>query len=383
MDAKDPFAKALRELYSRSEFFVSWMDCIVEITGNEVVEAYYAKRGDQDGKSRQHLHLWRDAPKLFEQFVRYAFDINRELNYVEVCKKSCNTGYFCDLGFAPGGMSRLLLDETEMKGCGITLEQEKGGNTWQRELESDPRFKSIFGDLLNFDFESLPIVLGDPNFKGFDFMIIGITVHSESDNKSTFKHTLLLAQLAFCLRWLKPSGILLTRCYLSLELIDFHYCMLLHSVFKAPIKTRKPLTEFAKRHTYWALVTDYDQDMGLNFYDSLQRGLKSQTPVYSLNDNELCNICMFPDTSIESLSILFPFATRFFEPAWIVQQETLQEFMKGKKDQICHFGTTCRSRSQCNFGHCKAEVVQRIWNANIEVNQLYEEWKNGKLNHKQ
>ena len=72
-------------------------------------------------------------------------------------------------------------------------------------------------------------------------------------------------QLAFALRWLKPGGMLLTRCYLSLELIDFHYVAALLEYFttdeshvdalplnKLPetIMVYKPISEFPTRHTY-------------------------------------------------------------------------------------------------------------------------------------
>ena len=64
--------------------------------------------------------------------------------------------------------------------------------------QDDSRFRGLLADLLAIDFEAVPALLKLPaDFAGFDFILIGITVHAESTDKSQLKHCLLLAQVTF------------------------------------------------------------------------------------------------------------------------------------------------------------------------------------------
>lgn len=147
LDAKDPFAADMRKAFSNCSEFSLWLDTLVESTGNEIVEGYFSRRPDQNGKSHKHVHAWSEADVLFAQFFRYALEINARLNFVENLRKvSTNSTdkWFCDLGFAPGGMTRLLLDDENNRGVGITLDQNEGGNTWDRELEVCYFFSLIY-----------------------------------------------------------------------------------------------------------------------------------------------------------------------------------------------------------------------------------------------
>ena len=81
-----------------------------------------------------------------------------------------------DFGFAPGGMSHLLLSKHKgMRGSGVTLDPEQGGNVWPDWLDRDPRFFSCVGDVVDMakDEVNLPQMLQLPNdFEGFDFVIV-------------------------------------------------------------------------------------------------------------------------------------------------------------------------------------------------------------------
>lgn len=82
--------------------------------------------GAQRWDSRQE-----NIAPLFNRFLRYALDIDLGLGLVEHAVElarrqgSCR---FLDIGFAPGGMSQLLLDaDPNVTGVGITLAPDSGG----------------------------------------------------------------------------------------------------------------------------------------------------------------------------------------------------------------------------------------------------------------
>ena len=91
---------------------------------------------------------------LFLRFYRYAIDIDNGCRFVDHFVQPIKTqrGYFLDLGFAPGGMSKLLLDGTcQSYGLGLTLPVSDGGNAFIAELDRDrhPRFLCRYLDIVH------------------------------------------------------------------------------------------------------------------------------------------------------------------------------------------------------------------------------------------
>merc|ERR1712130_640558 len=83
---------------------------------------------------------------LFRRFYRYAIDIDNVCYYkqdlISISSGNNNKSvYFLDIGFAPGGMSRLLLDGNDnIYGVGITLPPYESGNAFISELLHNQRF---------------------------------------------------------------------------------------------------------------------------------------------------------------------------------------------------------------------------------------------------
>lgn len=220
--------------------------------------------------------------------------------------------------------------------------------------------------------DNLPKIANLPeNFPGFDLIIIGITVHSDSDSKSQLKHRLLLAQIAFALRWLKPGGSLLTRCYLELELINFHYFALLNMCFET-ISPAKPMGEFAIRHTFWSLCSNFNPSKSRESLLHISNALLNSESVYELctdsnNVTILKNTCIFPNLSISDFHEYYPGISKMIELPMRLQRLALKSFMLGKKDRFCKYGKNCAKRKFCIFGHSKNDMIEEVWNALCEV----------------
>ena len=73
-------------------------------------------------------------------------------------------------------MSHLLLKaHPNMRGSGVTLDPEGGGNVWPDAMNHDPRFFPCVGDVVDMARAEvdLPKALNLPeDFDGFDFVIV-------------------------------------------------------------------------------------------------------------------------------------------------------------------------------------------------------------------
>ena len=138
----------------------------------------------------------------------------------------------------------LLEAHKNIRGSGVTLDPE-GGNVWPRWMDNDPRFFPLVGDVVDMAREEvdLPKLLRLPaDFNGFDFVIVGITIHQGHllgigdegilGHANELKDRLHFAQLYFAFKYLKPGGMVLMRHHMSVRLVDYHFLALMLSLFK-------------------------------------------------------------------------------------------------------------------------------------------------------
>eukprot|EP01134_Creolimax_fragrantissima_P000171 CFRG0171T1 len=228
-----------------------------------------------------------NVEKLFRRFFLYAIDIDMGTDFTGLAKSMANAhGQFrcLEFGFAPGGMSALILSaHPNTHVVGVSLNPELGGNVYPEELGNHKRFRAVMGDVLDLARRDVPLVpysctrymldaievenAHKPTQNeskatlGYDLAIAGITVSGSTqvhdDNELEIKDNLHFAQLYISLRDLVPGGCLLMRLHLGFRLVDLHIIALLCSLFTARPVSSKPLTEFAMRKTYWVMFSGY------------------------------------------------------------------------------------------------------------------------------
>jgi 23S rRNA U2552 (ribose-2'-O)-methylase RlmE/FtsJ len=123
-----------------------------------------------------------------------------------------NIGTFLDLGCAPGGFSKFILDNNKGSvGLGITLPDHVGLalSTQGTYLEDKSRYRLELADLTTVDFESIrttyPLPSGTTTVDGYDFVIAG--AFRPVNTIITPNHvTLALMQLYAILYNLRPGG---------------------------------------------------------------------------------------------------------------------------------------------------------------------------------
>ena len=230
---------------------------------------------------------------LFRRFYRYAIDIDNVCNFRQhllssfIQRGTKKTVYFMDLGFAPGGMSRLLLDSNvNICGLGITLSSDSA-NDFVQELTSDPRYLCRNVDVVELaqsvkdrdDFlkkcawNGIHPVHGrfstshwNAMSNGFELVIMGCTCVQERNDdgtqqKSRVHHTqrIHLSELYLSLLMLSDGGSILVRHYNSSTLYSLHLLYVFLQCFKG-YQAGKPLSDFAKNKSYWILWKGFDAE---------------------------------------------------------------------------------------------------------------------------
>lgn len=185
-------------------------------------------------------------------------------------------------------MSELLLaTHADIRGVGVTLAPDDGGNVFPREFTEgkNGRFTTVLRDVVRMarTGESVVSAAGLPeDFPGFDLVIVGITVQQTTegdDDYNALKDALHVAQLALTWPCLRHGGSVLMRHHMSLRLVDLHLLtwMLMH--FRGPLRgppggpsgsvppesegfvaATKGMSEFSIRKTYWVLYEGFNPE---------------------------------------------------------------------------------------------------------------------------
>ncbi|KAJ3318971.1 hypothetical protein HDV06_006786 [Boothiomyces sp. JEL0866] len=374
--------------------FVKWLRVKRLPQENRFISAVFRKKNVDTKTGRYHSQV-QATSDLFERFLRYAIDIDLGLNYVDKARGIENFK-FLDIGFAPGGMSYLLLKLDNTAGVGINLNVEKGGNVYPTNFDEMDRYKVVIGDVIDIARQSCKgetLAIGlDITLPQFDLCIIGITTSGSQQKKEAqdeleLKNMLYFSQFLVSLKSLKEGGSLLVRMHLGLRLVDLHLMTVLAKCFKS-LKSYKPMTEFAMRKTYWVYCEGYSKDQGI--IDRLEVLVKSTKNPYEINydslsmsqlslsdkprsqkqllqDAELLNPILITEPISEILKQYGEAIKSTQRQMWKQQRIILEQMMLGKYDR----GNIC---SKCRR-NVPEEIIQGVERVNDAVQKLREQNK--------
>jgi hypothetical protein len=413
----------IAEYFNKEPVFIKWLQCKKQTgQGHPLINKCFARKVYSEQKEDQLFGKRSSSVQvkvcsLFNRFLRYAADIDNGTNYAAKAAAVANLNQdfcFLDLGFAPGGMVALLLDaHPKIRGIGVNLAPEKGGNVYplfldhvyenetflqaykrcqNQDLESmvgnlsfsgDKRFKSIEMDVIELAQSGLDL-LNLEGFKvnnaGLDLCIVGITTSGSNQegemDELDLKNLLHFAQLLLGLKFLKPGGQLLIRLHLGLRLVDLHILALLLECFENHVVT-KPYSEFAMRKTIWLHCDGYvySQDaidritVLINQKDPYAEStvMDDSTGDYQLNNASLVNLSIDEIFSNYGEQIL-----KLLAPMWEAQYLILMYIMQGKSARLCY---ECRSgRSDCTKCYDAAPlcVIEAVRKVNEKLSQTNE-----------
>ena len=336
------------------------------------------KRKDQDVGVR-YSSSSQAVPELFERFVRYALDIDIGTDFVNHARQTSqnhNEYSFIDIGFAPGGMSSLLLDLIpNTKGVGINLDPSLGGNVYPPKFDTHDRFKVIMEDIIE-------IARNDSYEFGtkFDLVIVGITTSGSSQKSAgdidelELKNLLHFSQLLVAFRNLKEEGSILIRMHLSLRLVDAHLlAFLLENFDPSSFKMTKPLTEFAMRKTFWIHASGYrhSNEAIVRLESLIEQNLApyaSQAP----HSEQLNNASLMKENLDLLLQIYGKQMVNILEPMWASQSFVIEAIDSGLNERVCYSCKKSSSNRSCFI--CKKRVPNIVLQSVMKVNkklQLY------------
>lgn len=338
---------------------------------NKYVKTFFAFKDKHKDGSRTHREM---IPALFRRFYRYAVDIDIGTQFVQNFSEIKGT-LFLEFGFAPGGMSKLLLDhDPSTHGVGVTLPPETGGNVYPDDFLHHPRFEAVEADVIalaSSEIDHIRSVLGTRNM---NLAIIGITIHQPFDQFDHLDHQLIYSQLYLSLLYLEDGGSLLIRHKMGLSLIHTHLLILFRQLFEGEPVFHKPLTEFAIRKTYWVLWKGFSRKKLMQFQTLekcsylLAEVLKGNRSGYDYNSEtkEYYNPCLIERKIEDIIEEHGKALLELQHPMWVCQSQALKAYMKGKRDRPCR---RSRCSGDCSAAHCVDDLIPGIHINILRVNE--------------
>ncbi|KAJ3345579.1 hypothetical protein HDU91_007302 [Kappamyces sp. JEL0680] len=364
--------------------FIKWMRTKrLPGNGNANINACFAKRttdikGQDSASGTRTSSVQARVGDLFNRFLSYAADIDNGLSYVEDARQLADAGEFSflDIGFAPGGMTSLLLDvHPNCKGIGVNLDPSLGGNVYPAEIESPHRFQVLNSDVIELARDpALDFLAKFPSLgiQKFDLVIVGITTSGSSQKQEMvqggvdeleLKNLLHFSQLLLAFRFLKPGGRILMRMHLGLRIVDVHILCLLLQSFDGPARMTKPLTEFAMRKTCWLFTSGFrpDEDAVSRLTSLVQPDQPAPYASIAPASEQLHNPILMRESQDELLEKFGLEMVRLLEPLWQTQFRVLDAIMNGLNEKVCFHCRKPRSARPCN--RCAKTVPQPILRA--------------------
>lgn len=314
------------------------------------------------------------VPELFTRFLRYAIDIDNGVDFVghAVKTSAANLSFsFMDIGFAPGGMSYLLMDAIpSAKGVGVNLDPALGGNVYPSSFDAHERFEVLTRDVIQ--------LARDKEYKfdieKFDLVIVGITTSGSSQKNAgemdelELKNLLHFSQLLVAFRNLKIGASLLIRMHLGLRVVDAHLmAFLLENFDGSTVKASKPLSEFAMRKTFWVHCSGFNP--AANAIERLEILVREHQPAPYASQSPLSDALNGPGLMEESdEKLLERYGDEMFgilEPMWEAQAHVLDAIVSGLQERVCF---NCKKGNRPCY-YCPKKVPRRILNSVMKVTE--------------
>lgn len=327
----------------------------------------------------------------YDRFLRYAVDIDEGVDYLGCFQKKCDRNplypcYFLDIGFAPGGMSTLLLKSApNARGIGITLGTENGGYSVPENLLNHPKFSCIEMDVeklaVLYKYEARKAMGLSERFEGFDFVICAVTPFTDPTKSKlereylwVNKWRLLYAQLIMAFTFLREGALVLLRHKLSYRVADIQLLYNLIPRFSGYVCT-KPRSQFVIRRTFWTLWMGWrgesekeaaeTMEFVRKMKDLLKRPLKETTVQHV---NECIVTCKIPEMWVK---ITCARVRPILKPMIEEQIRALEQFMDGKSDQMCK-RNYCSQR-KCSRAHSEDDLISGVQKAHEAINRRLKE----------
>lgn len=294
------------------------------------IDARFAERKLNDGKALPEMYLG-----IYKKAMR---EIDFHTDFSLISRDRIKR--FLDLGCAPGGFSRWILENNpSCTGLGFTLPPALGG--FRVEFTSPGRYEYFYRDIT----DKPELICYQDNVDGttgpqFDLCIAGCTYRSTETSTSNWdsvalwshsRQRLLYCQLLAALTNLQVGGTLIMVCNLGPHISKIEIICLLSYCFEhlLPIK---PKTVRGIRSSYYLVGRNYkpEETHKTNLLERLRTAMKTVTTIDTACD--LRNPSLLEGSNDQILAKWGPFALRHYEAMWDWQARAIEEDLDSIKN---------------------------------------------------
>ncbi|KAJ3183285.1 hypothetical protein HDU85_002311 [Gaertneriomyces sp. JEL0708] len=250
---------------------------------------------------------------------------------------------FLDLGCAPGGFSRWILEHNpNSMGMGVTLPPEMGGIPMVMEgiLEDSSRYRCEYRDVTespgSIRWSLQPDTKGQSHPEYCDLVIAGSiyrdheTIDPSRDKppplRKRSRQLLAYSQLLAALQNLEQGGTLVMVCNMKPQLHNVEMLHLLRNVFGELIPV-KPTAVHTIRSSFYLVGLRYDRDAAIaaRLMEQLERALKTIDVSDEVTGVQSCLVLEGSEDAIKDK--LTDYALSFYQPLWNAQLEAIEAKM--------------------------------------------------------
>lgn len=344
---RTPFQRPQRRILTlRGENLDESISELIVATGCQVLAELIElnKKGWEDPGLDAQFKKWRNISAIrstpetaiswLRTYCKSMHEMNRQLKLIPDGPAS-----FLDLGCAPGGYSKCVLETNPRAvGTGICLSKNDGGHLFMLAKHLRARYSVHYADMTKYDLRD-----GESTRRGralpftpasFDMVIAdGHALHTREFGTKD-PHILLVCQIAIALKAVKDGGAIFIKLAKLTSFATASIIYLFDSI-SSSLETIKPRTVHGNRRTFYAAVRGVRRGETLEGYiKTLQEMQQNLNDIPSDSDEDLDgSILSIYEQIITPAQLKEEYIPRLAElgtPVWSAQKEALADLIEKK-----------------------------------------------------
>ncbi|KAG8921670.1 hypothetical protein FRC00_008373 [Tulasnella sp. 408] len=300
------------------------------------------QKGWEDPRLDAHFQNWKTAaaqPSTFETaiswlktYCRSMHDMNRQMKFIPDGRLN-----FLDLGCAPGGYSKCVLETNpEAIGTGVCLPIHDGGHLFMLPKYMRARYTVHYTDMTKYDLLKGEIKANDIPLPfppaSFDLIIAdGHPLHTREFNEQ-LPHVLLATQLIIALEAVKEGGTVFIK--LS-KFASFHTAAVLYLLDSicSSLETIKPRTVHGNRGTFYTIARGVRRGEALEEVIDILHKMRQDFLNSILDSDNVLSVYEQIITFARLKECYIPRLVELGTPVWEVQREYLERLIRKRGSQ--------------------------------------------------